>query len=185
MKIDRRLNLVLPLVEGDGTNKKIRGYVHSSAIASDVFHAYYKPMGRALNAIYRDSLGLMGARLAHLTLKDAAKELGMWEGEAGVERGLMNEIYQKTMVMLPGQNGWESVPYLQAGLSAEDRDEIEGAVVYFTLASSLHRRAEAEKIINSASNLWSAQTESLNSTEFLNSLRTSSKAESSGASPTA
>jgi hypothetical protein len=178
LKIDRRLHLVLPLVEGDGKDKKIRGYVHSTAIPSEVFHTYYKPMGRAMNAIYRDSLGLMSARLAHLILKDAAIELNMWEGEAGVERGLMGEIYRQTLVMLPGKNGWESVPYAQAKL--EDRDEVDGAIVYFILASALHRRAEAEPIINSASNLWSARTESLSSTEFLNSLRTSTKDENSG-----
>jgi hypothetical protein len=189
MNIDRRLHLVIPIVDDEGKNSKVIAYVHSSSISSEVFHAYYKPMGRALGSIYQSGLFSMGPRLAHLSLRDAAKELGIWEGEHGVERGLVQEIYRNTVFLRPGKEGWESIPYGQARaqkiITAEDADEIDGAIVFFTLASSLHRRVEAEGIITEASRLWSARIESLNSTEFQNSLATSKKDESFGATAVA
>jgi hypothetical protein len=182
VRINRSLNLVIPIERDDGS----RVFVHTASISTDVFHAYYKPMAKALNGIYVDGTGLMAARIAHLALRAAAVELGVWDGPAGVERGLMANIHQLTNVLAPAKSGgWEMIPFDEAKataiLSANEADEVEGAIVFFTLGSSLHRQAEAEKLMSGASRLWGARIESLNCTEFIRSLATSTAAASTGA----
>lgn len=184
MKIDRKLHLVIP-IERDDESKL---FVHSSAIATEVFHIYYKPMAKALSAIYANGTGLMGARIAHLALKEAAQELGMWddkENTRGVASGLVAEIHRLTNVLAPAKNGWEMIPFHEAKqrklISASEADEVEGAICFFCLGSSLHRAAEAESLMKGASQLWGARIESLNCTEFMNSLATSTAVASIGA----
>jgi hypothetical protein len=180
IRIDKRLNLVVPITQADGSQI----FVHSAPISADIFHAHYKPMAKALSAIYASGTGLMAARIAHLALKDAALELGVWDGPGGVERGLIAEIHRLTNVLATGKDGWEALPYGHAKassiISPDEADEIEGAICFFTLGCSLHRRAEAESLLKGASQLWGAQIESLNSTEYMNFLRTSTAAGSTG-----
>src|SRR5665213_1626605 len=97
LSIDQNLNLVIPIY---GDNDQIIAWVHSTPIGREVFETYFRVIGRTFAAIHgdeADSLGqAAGPRMAALLLRDEAKKMGQWEGEAGIERGLVNEIKRLT-----------------------------------------------------------------------------------------
>jgi hypothetical protein len=62
--------------------------------------------------------------------------------------------------------------------------EVENCIVYFTCASSIHLKAELTVAIEGLSTLWGAQTTSLNATEYMRSLPTSTQEETTGENPT-
>jgi hypothetical protein len=96
----------------------------------------------------------------------------------------MMEIRRLSNVVALGPKGWAGVPLqvaLDEGTIGEDeRAEVENAIVFFTVASLVHRRADLPAILDGASKLWGAQTTLLNATEFAASLPTSTKDASSG-----
>jgi len=55
--------------------------------------------------------------------------------------------------------------------SADDWDEIEGAIVFFISASAIHRRRELQIVMGGMESLWGALLTSLNVTEYKDSLR--------------
>jgi hypothetical protein len=175
------MNLVIPIDDGGTTL-----YVHSMPISREVFERYFLPISRAFNMIYTQGLGTAaGPRVAALTLKQVSIELGLWDGDAGVQNGLMNEIKRLANVVSLTPNGWQSVPYEQAikenMLSDDIASEVENIIVFFTVASWMHLKAELPTILKVVCGLWNARVESSNSTEFASSLPTSTKDESSGA----
>lgn len=181
MKIDRRLNLVIPVDIENGTV-----YVHSTPIRQEVFDAYFMEIAKTFSAIYGEGLGMLaGPRVAANVLKKVATELNRWDGPAGVERGLMAEIRRLSNVIAPSGNGWAPLPFDQAVkqglLDAADVAEVENAIVFFTVVSFMHRRAEVREILEGAAQLWGAQVESSSVTEFTASLPISTPPENSGA----
>jgi hypothetical protein len=179
--IDKHLNFVIP-VQGDG----VTTYVHSMPIGEDVFDRYFLVISKTFAAIYNEGLGVTaGPRVAAKLLKRVATEMGVWDGADGVQTGLMTEIRRLTNVVAPGPNGWTTFPFQDAlgenYLSKGDVSEVENALVFFTVASAMHRRAELESILNGAGSLWGARVEPLNCTEFAASLTTSTATGSSGA----
>lgn len=181
MKLDRRLNLVIPVERGDGTTV----YAHSAPISADIFDTYFLPIAKTFSAIYAEGLGpIAGPRVADKVLRKVAQEMGIWDTPGGVQHGLVAEIRRLTNVLLPGKNGWELLPYedalKQKTIDQDDAHEIEAALTFFMVASAMHRRADLEAILNGAMNLWGARTELLSCTEFLNSLRTLSEVGNTG-----
>lgn len=185
MKLDKRLNLIIPVERPDGSSI----YVHSTPISRAVFERYFLLISKTFTAIYTQGLGITaGPRVAAMLLKRLAVEAGEWDGPEGVEAGLMAEIRRLTNVVAPGSNGWQTIPYQEAvdqkHLDEGDASEVENALVFFTVASSMHRKAELTGILEGISKLWGAQTDSLNSTEFANSLQTLTATDNSGATAT-
>ena len=183
LRIDRKLNLVIPIDRDDGA----RIYIHSTPISLAVFEAHYLVMAKTFAAIYNEGLGVTaGPRVAAMTMKKIAENLGVWAGEGGVESSLVNEMKRLTNVLAPGANGWDTVPYSEAvkrGIIDEDEaSEVENALAFFTVAYRLHRKTEREAILNGASRLWGGEISSLPFTEFRNSLPTSTPAANTGAS---
>jgi hypothetical protein len=184
IKIDRRLNLVIPIERDDGI-----AYVHATPISREVFEANYLPISKAFAAIYSQGLGLMaGPRVAALVLKQVSIDLGMWDGPTGVEASLMNEIRRLANVLAPGPGGWQPTPFQEAidrqMLSPDDAAEVQNALVFFIVASAMHRRTELASVLAGAAQLWGAQIESLTLMEFSASLPTSTETASSGATVT-
>ena len=180
MKIDRKLNLVLPLEEEDRTL-----YVHSMPISRPVFERYFRVISKTFNEIYTGGHGVIsGPRVAAMLLKSNAETMGEWDGEAGVERGLMAEIRRLTNVVALTGNGWESVPYEVArkeGMLDDDTaSEVENVIVFFIVASSVHLKAELPAILKTLSGLWNVRVESSNCTDFASSLATSTEIENTG-----
>ena len=76
MKIDKKLNLVIPIETDDGTL-----YVHSMPIRREIFDTYFLVLSKTFAAIHGEGLGeIAGPRVAALILKKIAMDTGMWEG---------------------------------------------------------------------------------------------------------
>lgn len=188
MKIDEQLHLTMTVDSDDGSVI----HVHAAPVSREVFQRYWRPMSRAYEEILDQKLVVTGPRIAANALRDAARELGILDGPTGVDAGLMPEIRRLTNVLVAGTNGhagWQPIPYddaLRADLLTQDEaDEIEGILVFFTLAWRQHRKADRRDWIIGVSAVWGALTSSLNLSAFANSLPTSIATGSIGATPPA
>jgi hypothetical protein len=203
MKIDHRLNFILPIygseiAKTDGDGKPVIGtdgrpmmiqpviaYVHSTPIAAEVAEQHFLILAQTFSQIFNQGLGAVGGPgVAMKLMRRIAQRTGEWEGENGVERGLIEEIRRCTMVALPGPSGWTPVP-LQVAVDRkviddEDRREVENAIVFFIAVSATLNRAERKPMLESACGLWSAQLSSLNASAFVASLPRSTVTGSSG-----
>jgi hypothetical protein len=180
IKLNRKLNLVLTLEGDDGPV-----YIHSVPIGREVFEDNFLVISRAFTAVYTNGLGpVTGPRVAALLLKQEATTLSQWER---TQQSLMAEIYRLTTVIMPGENGWENIPFDVAKkrgiIDGDVAAEVENSLVYFTCASSIHLRAELTVALEGLSTLWGAQTTSLNVTEYTRSLPTWTPVETTGEKP--
>lgn len=172
MKIDKRLNLVVPIERDEGTI-----YIHSTPISREVYERYFLVMSQAHAAIFGSGPNMIsGPSIAALMLKKIATDSGAWAGTEGVENGLMNEIRRLSNVILPGANGWETLPLADALkrdlLSDGDIAEAEGIIVFFILVSAVNRRSAAASILNLATDLWGSEITLSDSTTYARSLPT-------------
>lgn len=191
MKLDRKLNLVIPIYGepttiGSTSVENIVAYVHATPILPPVFDKYFMVIGKTFNAIYAGGLGLVaGPRLAAKIIRSTAQDMGVWDGPEGVQNGLVADIRRNATVLLPGPNGWEQRPFEGAAtrgeLTEEDAAEVENSLSFFTVASSMHKRSEIESIMKVVSEIWGAQISFSNCTEFVNSLPTRTTHASTGA----
>lgn len=189
MKINKRLNLVLPIYdpstfekdEATGKTEEIehvRCHVFSTPLQRETFDRYYMVIGQAFNTIMTKNLEFIGgAKLAYHVVRDIAVKSGEWEGDEGVENGLINEILRLTNVFAPSPRGWTMIPFEDACaggiLDEDDAAEVRNACVFFTLMSTMVRKDEVAGALRIPLRVWSARLESLSSTEFMNSLPTS------------
>lgn len=185
MKLDRKLNMVIPVERDDGVT-----YVHAAPISRDTFERYFMVLGKTFTAIYSQGLGTMsGPRVAGLLLKKIAEDMGEWDGPSGAKAGLVADIRRLANVIMPGPSGWGMVPLQEAldhgALSPDDAAEVENAITFFIVASAMHRRVELLPVLDGALKMWGAQVSSLNCTDFMNSLPTSTETASTGAKATA
>lgn len=177
MKIDRALNIVVPIDTDDG-----RLYVHSTPISHSLFEEHFLVLSKAYATIFTGGLGVMsGPRVAHLMLRKYAQELGV---EREVNFGLINEIVRLSNVSVPTENGYKSMP-LQSVIDGKKLDEkslseVLGALVFFTLVSVINTREQASGILEVSAGLWGAQISSLDSTAFTHSLQTLTEVENTG-----
>lgn len=183
MRVDRKLNIVTEL-DQDGNTL----YVHSTPIGRVVFETYYKVLAATRDEMFRAGVGnVSGPRVAHLLIRDVAKLLGMWDGPAGVENGLIMEIRRLSFLILPGPGGWSTVPFDVACardmLSEDEFSEVMGRICFFTLTSALSPKRLIPIFLSQTNGLWQARTTLLNSTEFANSLPISTATASSETSP--
>jgi len=185
MHIDESLNIVIPVDRDDGTTV----HVHAAPITRECFKQYWLPLSKAFTLIYSEGLHLAGPRIAADALRKVSEDLRVWDGPMGVERGLMPEIRRLANVVAPGAGnghgrGWQMVPYADAVkselINEEDADEIEGALVFFTLAWRLNRRVERKGLIDGLVALWGASTSSQSLSEFADSLPTSTETANTG-----
>lgn len=188
-KISRDLNIVIPV------ESPLLGtiYVHSVPIGRELFDLYYEVLGEVYSKIANKRLWAAAPRTAMPMLRDAAmstprpalpgqRPTPWWEGPDGIENGLLNEIRRLTNVVLPNPpHGWTTLPFVNAAsdgtLDEEDSADVLSMLCFFTcLSASLDRRTLIASIVD----FLSAQTTSLNSTEFANSLKTLTATGSSG-----
>lgn len=180
MRIDERLNLIIPIDYANGT-----AYAHAMPISREVFETHFFILSKTFAAIYAEGLNhIAGPRVAALLLKRIAIAAKIWDGPGGVEQSLMAEIRRLTSVILPSTSGWETVPYhevVERGLiSADDISEVENALTFFIVASAMHRRKELLTILSGAARIWDAQISSLSITAFAASLPTSKEIANTG-----
>ncbi len=184
IKIDRKLNLALPVEREDGGI----AHVFSTPISRPVFEMYFMTISGAYAAMLEQGaawLLRMGPRTAKLMLKRIAEAENAWSGPQGVDNGLLGEIRRLTNVLapLPG-GGWDLIPFQEAinknFFSEEDADEVEQALCFFTVVSASMKRKEATALLEATFGLLDGQITSLDITAYQASLQTSKLAESIG-----
>lgn len=180
MRLNQRLNFVIPIECEVGEI-----LVHATPISREVFERYYMEIAKTFSRIYNDGLGITaGPRVAKMILKQVATDLGTWDGPAGVESGLLAEIRRLANAVVPSPSGWEVISLHEAVtkgvINPDDAAEVDNALTFFSVASSMHKRAELSVILEGAGRLWGARAESLSCTELKNSLQTLTAPENTG-----
>lgn len=194
MRIDKRLNLIVPIYS-DEEGSDVTAYVHSTPLPEGVVDQYFMVLGQTYSAIFSQGLGLAGGPPhAMRVLRHIATERGVWNddpatGQAGVQRGLIEEIRRLTNVAALDKDGrWDQLPLQVAVdrgvLSTDDRAEVENAIVFFIVASATLGRAQRPGMLRAAAELWGARISSSTFTELVSSLKTSTEtANTGGTSP--
>lgn len=172
LKVNEKLNFVVPVYADD--NETIIAYVHSMPISREVFEAHFLLLSKTWAAIYAEGLGpLAGPRVASLMLHEVAKKMN----DPHSALSLMNEVRRLTTVMTREHTGWVSIPFQDAAdhkmLNEDDLSEVTNGIVFFTLASAMHRKKDLNLVLTGAAQIWGAQISSLDSTAFASSLVTS------------
>lgn len=193
MKINRKLNLVIPIFGdpiitkdekgADVEKDNIVGYVHAEPISTETFDAHYLVIAKTFAAIYGEGLGFStGPRIAGRLLRTIAQGMGVWEGPNGVEASLLRDVFQRANYI---KAGGEVVPFDEAItqniIDKEDLSEVTNSLAFFTVASSMHLRADLPGVLAGAARFWGGRTTLLNSTEFAASLKTSTADGNTGA----
>jgi len=181
MKIDKRLNLVSVYDTASGPV-----HVHAAPVSRLVFETYYQPIAKAWASIF--SKGLLvhsGPRVASLLLRDAATELGVWDTPGGVKQGLVAELRRLTNVVMATDRGWRTRPLQDVIdgrlMDEDDLAEVENDVTFFICASAMARRSELPQLMSVVTRLSGTACTSLNVTEYVALLPTSTAAETTQA----
>lgn len=178
MKINKRLNIVVPVELEDGTTV----YVHAAPLPREIFEKYFMVISKTFASIYGQGLGSIAApKVSGLILKQIATEMGEWED---VKVGLLAEIKRLCNVLVLTPAGWETVPLEEAiarnMFDEDDVADVDGVLIFFIVSSAMHRKDALRVSLDIASRLWNAQVTSSNCTEFATSLPTSTGTDSSG-----
>ena len=184
MRIDKKMNLVIPIV--NEKDEEIALCVHSTPISSEIFNKYFLVMGKAFSRIWSEGLGYVGCpRISDKILHAVAEEMGIWEGPTGVANGLIAEMQRLTNVIVATEDrGWEMLSLYDAKktdvFSETEAEEVDSLITFFTLAWHLHRRTQFTGMTGTQLNMLGARIESLTCMELANSLRKSTPRASSG-----
>jgi hypothetical protein len=188
--INKSLNLVVAL-EREGSTL----YVHAMPVRYEFFKRFYLVFAKTFAALGQQGIkSVAGPRVALMMLeeisKSTAREPGVswWEGDDGVERGLLPEIVRLCNMLAPGETPdapWAQTP-LQVVLdrqllTQEEADDVLNQLAFFTLAWAAPR-IDREMMTRVGAGLYHSLVTSLNCTEYAASLRTSTTDESTGAS---
>jgi len=176
MKINKVLNLVVP-VEGDEGET----IFHSAPLLFETFKKYHFVICSTFTKLLTAGMEVTGPKIAAMTLEEVARDMSKWEGPEGVENGLMNEISRLTNVLALGENGWETFPVETAIkrelIDVSDWEEAKQRIVFFMLICAMTKRDVRDDLLTIANGSWGTQITSLTSTEYANSLPTSTEIE--------
>lgn len=181
-KIDRKLNIVFEVETAAGAT----AHICSTPVNEMVFDKFCLIMAKAYGMLIREgTVVVTGPRIAARIVKKIAEQEGTWEGADGVQLGLHQEIRRLTQVMYAGKGGWETLPLDDAQrmgiLDSEACADVENQLMFFTLASWMARGKPYVMLMADLKTYWELQQTSLPPMEYLASLRTSTKVESSSA----
>lgn len=171
MKLDRKLNLVIPIDTDTG-----RIFVHSVPVSKTVFDEHWLVLSKTFALIMSQGLSVIaGPRVAYLALKDVAKQMDVWEKVANT---LINEIARQTHVIIAvPDKGYQTLPLetvrVKDMIDDDTFSEILGQLVFFTLISTMQTRNQAVMMMESAGGLWGSEITASDCTAFVNSLPTS------------
>jgi hypothetical protein len=181
VNISNKLYLVVPIYDDAG--EKVVAHVHAEPISSQTFDRFYLVFAKTQAAIYSEGLGTMaGPRVAAKLLRTVSESLGSAQDVSDV---LLADMRRLTTLVEPGQPAMMIEDALRAKkISQEDFEEVENAVTFFTVVLLMLPKPDRRKELEMFSKLWGAATSSLNSTEYVASLSTSTAPANTGASPT-
>lgn len=180
MKVDRKLNLVVPIERPEGVI-----YVHAAPISREVYERHFLVMAKTHAAIFDQGLHFnSGPRVAALMLRQYAEKLGVWDGEDGVQAGLMAEIRRLANVIAPNGKGYSALPLdvalAQGQVDEDEIGEVESEIVFFTLECCLRKKAQLPIFLAPMHRLCGSSSTSLDATAFAGSLKISTPIEPTG-----
>ncbi|QDH14155.1 hypothetical protein E3E12_08085 [Formicincola oecophyllae] len=174
MRLDERLNLVLPLEGG-------RGFVHCQPLDRDVFRHNWRLFAETWSMMENDNLSITAAgAVAAMAMEERAQALGCEEQHAAI----MAEIGRTARLIAPGPEGYAPLPLATAEkrglLPADEADEVRNALVFFTVSSAVQPRARQMRTFQLLCLCRAAESTSLGVTAFAASLPTSTEDVRSG-----
>ena len=183
MQIDEKLNLAFPIRVAEDGQPLVWAY--HTPISKEVFTANYRVIAATNALIWGKGLkyaATAGARVGHLTLLDVAKQDAAEYGVEDCGPKIMSELKRLTMILAPNETaGFEFIPVdvalARQIIDAEDWDEAEAELVFFTAAYAMSRRAGRRKFCELISSVMAGSITSLSPTEFAASLRISTAKE--------
>lgn len=173
MKIDDKLNLVLPL-RADG--ETVESYVYHTPISKEVFERNYKPLAAVKSELAGKNIQYQmstGPQIAALALKDEYRNNAVASGKVDDDgnpdesemRAFFSELARLSMILVPTTAGWENMPVdaaIRGGHVDEDEwSEVESAIVFFTSHFWLTKKASRKKMADASASLLSGFVTSL------------------------
>ena len=187
MQINENLNLVVPIRSDD---KGVQVYGFHTPISREVFEANYRILSATKSALASKGTYYQmdaGPRITSLTIKDEARKDAAERGdldESGKPRddtavALLAEIKRLTMILAPSPDGWDSIPVdvaiQQKVIDAEEWQEAESSIAFFTCHYAMGRRGERAGIARATASLLKGSSTSSPLSEFCASLMTLTK----------
>ena len=185
MTITSDLKLTFPIRWNDAGEPTM--YAYHIPISRMTFEQNYRLIGGTLAMLQSKCVGTNVVDVATLALKDIgrrdAREWGLPEGlsveDGGMAVPLLAELKRLTYIVAPTAAGYESIPAVLAlarnVISAEDWEEAEAALVFFTAGYSTKRRNLPTVAADLASPLGGSITYSL-PTDWASGLSASTEA---------
>lgn len=185
MQITADLNLAFPIQFDDKGEALIWAY--HTPISTVVFQANYRIIAATQHELFKKGVAYaatLGPRLATLTLMDMARadaeERGVSEEMGTAFRA---DLKRLTTLLAPSPEGFNSVPVdvaISRGIiTAEDWEEGESALVFFTSAFMTAPRVRRARVAEASALVLGGSITSLAPTEFAASLPTSTPTETS------
>lgn len=189
-KIDRKLNLAIPLEREDGTTL----WIFSTPVRKEVFETYFLVLAKTFSSLTRNGLDpRSGPSVAALMLREVAmatsrdNDSNWWEGDDGIggKTGLLAEIVRLSNCLVgTPDNGWQTMPLQEALdkklVSDEEKSEVMNLLVFFTVTSLVAPKADRPILINGMAAIYRLQSTSSSYTEWSASLKTRTPVETSG-----
>lgn len=194
MRIDKKLNIVIPLDRGDGTTL----WVHATPIRKELFEKYYFVLAKTFSSLSRNGLDpRSGPSVAALVLRDVSMatvrdmDSNWWEGDEGVggKTGLLAEVVRSSNCLVgTPDNGWQITPLQEAldrSLITEDeKSEVMNLLVFFTVSSLVAPRQDRPILVNGMVAIYRLESTFLNFSEWMNLCKTRMRDENTGENQT-
>lgn len=191
MQINDELKIVVPIRSDAKGNIIIYGY--HTPISRAVFEANYQILASTKAEISKRGNYYRlnnGPTVAALVLRDEAKKYSIENGTFNPETGegndaaavaLIAELKRSTIVIAPTENGYEQLPIIAAInkgiIDAEEWQEAESALVFFTCLYSLARKVDKPDMLKAVADILKGLSTSLPPMGLIDSLVKLTKAE--------
>lgn len=184
MAINAALNFVFPIRNSEDGTPLIWAY--HTPMTSDVFRANYRVIAATKDALFRKGLKTaaeVGLPIADLALLDAASADAAEYGTQDTGQALLNEFKRSTLVLCPGENGFDVLPVdaaiARGTIDADDWHDGECVIVFFTCLYQVSMRKRQSTLGEAFSSVVGGSMTSLPPLEWANSLKPSTLAEPS------
>lgn len=179
--INQALNLVIPLNDE-------RSFVHCPPMTREAFASCWSLLAKTWSRLEGDNLCITaGAAVAAYALADIARQDDPESpGSDAAYRSFMAELRRNASYIGPmEEDGFGPVPLATAlkkgWINDDDQDEIDNALVFFTLGSRLLSKERRSLIFSLMSSLRGVGASSLNATEYAASKQNSTQDAPTGA----
>lgn len=181
MKIDKKLNIIIPIERSDDTGKaKVDAYIYALPLSLAAFNINCDLIGRAYTKIMTGGLGtIAGTRMTMNVMREIATKSNSEESFTNFQTELRRLSEYASM----SPDGWKKIPLAEAIekklLDEDEASEVENALAFFMVASAMYKKSENRTVMLGLASILDAFPTSSNFSEFLNSLKISTATETS------